>query len=127
MSRENTHQDLTTPSEIATRRREDSYQLELPPELPDVHNVFHASQPWKYFQLPDKPDLYKDIDHQAIDPYPNLTYRELPISSLDQEERHTRSHTIKYPKVQWSTTRKQKQHEDLKTTPDPSFCTPFRA
>ena len=61
-------QDLTTPSEITTRWREDSYQLELPPELPDVHNAFHASQPRKCFQLPNLPDLYEGISHRAIDP-----------------------------------------------------------
>ena len=49
------------------------------------------------------------------------------LSNLDQAERHTRSHTIKYFKVQWSTTQKQKQYEDVKTTPNPSFRIPFRA
>ena len=61
-------QDLTTPSEITTRQREDIYQLELPHELPDVHNAFHASQPRKCFQLPNLPNLYEGINHRAIDP-----------------------------------------------------------
>ena len=73
-----------------------------PTELSDVHNIFHVSQLRKCLQVPDKPDLYKDVDHQAIDLQPNLTYRERPIYILDEAERRTRSHTIKYFKVQWS-------------------------
>ena len=34
---------FTGPLEITVRRRVDGYQLELSPELPIVHNVFHAS------------------------------------------------------------------------------------
>ena len=73
-------QDLTTPSEITMRRREDSYQLELPPDLPNVHNIFHASQPYKCFELPDKPDLCKSTDRQATDLQPNLAYARNPLA-----------------------------------------------
>ena len=90
------------PFEITARRGEVAYQLELPPELSDVHNVFHVSQLRKCLQVPDKPNLYKDVDHQAIDLQPDLTYREKPIRILDEAERRTRSRTIKYFKVQWS-------------------------
>ena len=67
------------PFEITARRGEVAYQLELPPELSDVHNVFHVSQLRKCLQVPDKPNLYKDVDHQAIDLQPDLTYREKTI------------------------------------------------
>ena len=90
------------PFEITARRGEVAYQLELPPELSDVHNVFHVSQLRKCLQVPDKPDLYKDVNHQAIDLQPNLTYRERPICILYEAERRTRSRMIKYFKVQWS-------------------------
>ena len=93
---------FTGPFEITARRGEVAYQLELPPELSDVHNVFHVSQLRKCLQVPDKPNLYKDVDHQAIDLQPDLTYREKPIRILDKAERRTRSRTIKYFKVQWS-------------------------
>ena len=39
----NQHQGSSAPSEITSIWRVDGYQLELPPELPIVHNVFHAS------------------------------------------------------------------------------------
>ena len=55
------------PFKIMSRRGEVAYQLELPPELSGVHNVFHVSQLRKCLQAPNCPDLYKDIDHQAID------------------------------------------------------------
>jgi len=39
------------PYPIIQRVKEVAYWLELPPELPRVHNVFHVSQLWKY--IPD--------------------------------------------------------------------------
>ena len=45
------------PFKITERRGEVAYQLELPPELSDVHNVFHVSQLRKCLQVLDKPDL----------------------------------------------------------------------
>ena len=74
------------PFEITARRGEVAYQLELPPELSDVHNVFHVSQLRKCLQVLVKPDLYKDVNHQAIDLQPDLTYRERPICILDETE-----------------------------------------
>ena len=99
-----------------------AYQLELPPELSDVHNVFHVSHLRKCLQVPDKPDLYKDVDRQAIDLQPNLTYRERPVCILDEAERRTRSRTNKYFKVQWSNHTEAEATWDVKTTLDPSFC-----
>ncbi|XP_073358035.1 uncharacterized protein [Aegilops tauschii subsp. strangulata] len=90
------------PFKITDRRGEVAYHLELPPELSDVHNVFHVSQLRNCLQVPDKPDLYKDIDHQAIDLQPDLTYRERPIRILDEAEQCTRSCAIMYFKLQWS-------------------------
>ena len=90
------------PFKIMARRGEVAYQLELPPELSGVHNVFHVSQLRKCLQAPNRPDLYKDIDHHAIDLQPDLTYHEKSIRIQDEAERCTRSRTIKYFKVQWS-------------------------
>ena len=53
MSKGSSHQDLAAPFKITTRRREDGNQLELPPELPTVHNIFHTTQHRKCFQLPN--------------------------------------------------------------------------
>ena len=77
------------PFKITARRGEVAYQLELPPELSYVHNVFHVSQLRKCLQVPDKPNLYKDVDHQAINLHPDLTYHERPICILGEAERRT--------------------------------------
>ena len=90
------------PFKITARRGEVAYQLELPPELSGVHNVFHVSQLRKFLQVPNRSDPCKEIDHQAVDLQPDLTYRERPIRILDEAERCTRSRTITFFKVQWS-------------------------
>ena len=114
------------PFKITERRGEVAYQLELPPELSDVHNIFHVSQLRKCLQVPDKPGLYKDVDHQAIDLQPDLTYHERPICIFDEAERHTRSRTIKYFKGQWSNHTEEKQLGSVKTTLDPNFRISFK-
>lgn len=63
-----------------------AYQLELPPELSYVHNVFHVSQLWRCISPPEK-----KIDLTKIDLAKDLTYEERPVKILDQMERVTRS------------------------------------
>ena len=72
-----------------------AYQLELPPELTEVHNVFHISQ--RRCILP----LEKRTDMAEIELAKDLTYEEKPIRILDQTERVTRSKEIRFYKVQW--------------------------
>ena len=47
-------------------------------------------------------DPIHEVDHETLDLQDNLTYREYPIRILDQAERTTRRHNIKFLKVQWS-------------------------
>jgi hypothetical protein len=42
------------PFKIVDRRGEVTYQLELPPQLSDVHDVFHVSQLKKCLQVPEE-------------------------------------------------------------------------
>ena len=74
-----------------------AYQLELPPHLSRVHDVFHVSQLRRCFS-----DPIRGVDHETLDIQDNLTYREYPVRILDQAERTTRRHNIKFLKVQWS-------------------------
>jgi hypothetical protein len=90
------------PFKIIGRRGEVSYQLELPPELSEFHGVFHISQLRKCLQVPDKPEVFKNIDYRAIDLNQDLTYRENPIRILEEAVRLTRRRKIKFFKVQWS-------------------------
>ena len=73
-----------------------AYQLELPPELSDVHNVFHVSQLRRCISPPEKKTTMTEIELAK-----DLTYEERPIRILDQMERVTRSKARKFYKVQW--------------------------
>ena len=85
------------PFRILAKRGEVAYQLELPPHLSRVHDVFHVSQLRRCFS-----DPIRGVDHETLDLQDNLTYREYPFRILDQAERVTRRHNIKFLKVQWS-------------------------
>jgi hypothetical protein len=74
-----------------------AYQLELPPQLLEVHDVFHVSQLKKCLRVPEEqlPMEYLDLEG-------DLTYNERPIRILDSAERVTHGKVIKMCKVQWS-------------------------
>ena len=73
-----------------------AYQLELPPELSDVHNVFHFSQLRGCISPPEKKTAITEIELAK-----DLTHEERPVRILDQMERVTRSKARKFHKVQW--------------------------
>jgi hypothetical protein len=50
------------PFKILEKRGEVAYQLELPPQLSDVHEVFHVSQLKKCLRVPEEQILMKDLD-----------------------------------------------------------------
>jgi hypothetical protein len=87
---------------VLGRRGEVSYQLEMPPELSEVHDVFHVSLLRKCLEVPEKPEIFKNIDHHSVDINKDLTYREVPIRILEEAYRTTRTRSIKFLKVQWS-------------------------
>ena len=73
-----------------------AYQLELPAELADVHNVFHVSQLRRCISPPEKRTAMAEIELTK-----DLTYEERPFKILDQMERFNRSKSRKFYKVQW--------------------------
>ena len=85
------------PFTILAKRGDLSYQLELPSNFPDVHDVFHVSQLRRCFK-----DPIRGVDLENLDLQEDLTYREHPVRILDEAERKTRHQTIKFLKVQWS-------------------------
>jgi hypothetical protein len=85
------------PFKIIDRKGEVAYQLELPPQLSDVHDVFHVSQLKKCLRVPEK-----QLPIEYLDLGGDLTYSERLIKILDSTERVTCSKVIKMCKVQWS-------------------------
>jgi hypothetical protein len=65
---------------------ETAYQLELPDNLSDVHNVFHVSQLKKCLRVPEKQLPMEELNIQG-----DLTYTEYPIKILDTLTRVTRN------------------------------------
>jgi hypothetical protein len=73
-----------------------AYQLELPDNLSDVHDVFHVSQLKKCLRVPEEQLPMEELSVQG-----DLTYTEYPIKILDTLTRVTRNKVIKMCKVQW--------------------------
>jgi hypothetical protein len=85
------------PFKIVDRRGEVAYQLELPPQLSDVHDVFLVSQLKKCLGVLDE-----QLPMEELDLGGDLTYSERPVKILDTAERVTRNKVITMCKVQWS-------------------------
>jgi hypothetical protein len=85
------------PFRIVDRKGEVAYQLELPPQLSDVHNVFHISQLKKCLRVPEE-----QLPLEELDLGDDLSYSEKPIRILDTAEPITHNKVIKMCRVQWS-------------------------
>src|SRR3954452_3388072 len=73
------------PFRILAKHGEVAYQLELPPHLSRVHDVFHVSQLRRCYK-----DPIREVDHETLDLQDDLSYREYPVRILDFTERVTR-------------------------------------
>jgi hypothetical protein len=69
------------PFKIVGRKGEVAYQLELPPQLSDVRDVFHVSQLMKCLRV-----LEEQLPMEELDLGGDLTYSERPIKILDIAE-----------------------------------------
>ena len=84
------------PFAVMSRVGTAAYQLELPPELSEVHNAFHVSQLRRCISRPEI-----NTDMLELELAKDLMYEEKPFRILDEMERVTRSKTRKIYKVQW--------------------------
>jgi hypothetical protein len=77
------------PFKILEKRCEIAYQLELPPQLSDVYDVFHVSQLKKCLHVPEVQIPIEDFDAKE-----DLSYQEYPVKILEMFERVTRNKRI---------------------------------
>jgi hypothetical protein len=75
---------------ILEKRGEVAYQLELPLQLLDMHDVFHVSQLKKCVRVPEEQLPMEDLDAKE-----DLSYQEYPANILETSERVTRNKKIK--------------------------------
>jgi hypothetical protein len=85
------------PFKILEKRGEVAYQLELSPQLSDVHDVFQVSQLKKCLRVPEEQTPMEDLDAKE-----ELSYQEHPVRILETSERVTQNKRIKICKVQWN-------------------------
>jgi hypothetical protein len=79
---------------ILQKRGEVAYQLELSPQLSDVHDILHVSQLKKCLRVPEKQIPIEDLDVKE-----DLSYQEYTVKILETSERVTQNKRIKMCKV----------------------------
>jgi hypothetical protein len=79
------------------KRDEVAYQLELSPQLSDMHDVFHVSQLKKCLCVTEEQIPMEDLDAKE-----DLSYQEYPIKILETFERVTWNNRINMCEVQLS-------------------------
>jgi hypothetical protein len=72
------------PLKITEKTGEVAHQLELSPQLSDVHDVFHVSQLKKCLRVPEEQIRMEDLDAKE-----DLSYQEYPAKMLETSERVT--------------------------------------
>jgi hypothetical protein len=85
------------PFKILEQRSEVAYQLELPPQLSDVHDVFHISQLRKCLRVPNE-----QMPREELQVGEDLTYQEYLVQIFDTSEIVTQKNRYKMFKVKWS-------------------------
>jgi hypothetical protein len=104
---------------ILEKRGEVAYQLELPPQLSDMYDVFHVYQLKKCLRVPEEQLPMEDLNAKK-----DLSYQEYPVKILETSKRVTWNKRIKMCKVQWSHHTEEEatwEREEEMKTEFPSF------
>ena len=84
------------PYEVIEKVCPGAYRLALPPELENMHNVFHVSMLRRY-----RSDPSHVVYSETIELRPYLTYEEEPVEILAREVKELRNKKIPLVKVLW--------------------------
>ncbi|CAN6683744.1 unnamed protein product [Malus baccata var. baccata] len=84
------------PYQIIERIGAVAYRLELPPELSQIHNVFHVSMLRKYVSDPSH-----IIQIEPLEVNPDVSYVEEPVAIIDRQDKVLRNKVIHLVKVLW--------------------------
>ena len=84
------------PYEVINKVGPVAYRLTLPPDLENIHNVFHVSMLIRY-----RSDPSHVVSSETIELKPNLTYEEEPVEILAREVKELQNKRITLVKVLW--------------------------
>ncbi|XP_017609437.1 uncharacterized protein LOC108455384 [Gossypium arboreum] len=73
-----------------------AYQLELPPELDRIHDIFHVSMLRRY-----RSDPVHIVSTEEVEVRPDLTFEEEPVQILDHDVKVLRKKSVPQVKVLW--------------------------
>ncbi|KAL8104388.1 hypothetical protein AgCh_028553 [Apium graveolens] len=96
-----------------------AYELALPPNLQQVHNVFHVSMLRTYHA-----DARYVIEYEQVDLQPDLTYIEQPVRIMDQKEQMLRNKTVKLVRILWRNQNVEESTWELQDVPKTMLSTP---
>ena len=97
------------PYEVIEKLGPMANRLALPPELENIHNVFHVSMLQRY-----RSDPSHVVSSETIEPRPNLTYEEEPVEILAHEVKELRNKRIPLVKCCGETTRPRRPQGKVK-------------
>jgi hypothetical protein len=106
---ESLHLDLLVRLGSWSKKAKWPIELELPPQLFVVDDVFHISQLKNCLRVPEEQVPLEDFIMSE-----DLTYQEYPIKLMKTSERVTRNKKIRMCKVQWSHHTEEEAHEKEK-------------
>ena len=84
------------PAKILRKVGKVAYELALPPQMCNIHNVFHVSMLKKYY-----PDSKCVVENEPLDIQANLSYVELLVKILDRQVKILRNKKVVLVKVLW--------------------------
>ena len=84
------------PFEILGRIGKVAYELDLPPQMQHVHNVFHVSLLKKFNR-----DTKCTVENESVEIEHDLSYIEQPVSILDRKDKVLRNKTVSLVRVLW--------------------------